>query len=145
MHGLCRMYWRVLLVVICMVAHRHFFAPPRCRTSQQRRSLWNDLGCLVFGGVGLAGVKSRAKSFLLALSVLSVCLLLFYFFSSFHWLVVWGWGLRIDRVSSLSYYLALLTYFNNNNNIILFSLMTDSCCMSKGFEILQSINLIRLL
>ena len=56
-----------------LVAHRHSFAPPRCRTSQYRRtfvplsvSLWNDLSDPVFDGVGLAGFKSRANVFLLA-------------------------------------------------------------------------------
>ena len=45
-----------------LVAHRRSFAPPRCRTSQYRRSfvplsvsLWNDLSDPVFDGVGLAG------------------------------------------------------------------------------------------
>ena len=56
-----------------LVAHRHSFAPPRCRTSQYRRSfvplsvsLWSDLSDPVFDGVGLAGFKSRANAFLLA-------------------------------------------------------------------------------
>ena len=56
-----------------LVAHRHSFAPPRCRTSQYRRtfvplsvSLWNDLSDNVFDVVGLAGFKSRANAFLLA-------------------------------------------------------------------------------
>ena len=56
-----------------LVAHRHSFAPPRCRTSQYRRSfvslsvcLWDDLSDPVFDGVGLAGFKSRANAFLLA-------------------------------------------------------------------------------
>ena len=56
-----------------LVAHRHSFAPPRCRTSQYRKSfvplsvsLWNDLSDPVFDGVGLAGFKSRANTFLLA-------------------------------------------------------------------------------
>ena len=55
-----------------LVGHRHSFAPPRCRTSQCRRtfvpfsvSLWNDLSDPVFNGVGLAGFKSRANAFLL--------------------------------------------------------------------------------
>ena len=55
------------------VAHRHSFAPPRCRTSQCRRtfvplsvSLLNDLSDPVFDDVGLAGFKSRGKAFLLA-------------------------------------------------------------------------------
>ena len=56
-----------------LVAHRHSFAPPRCRTFQYPRcfvplsvSLWNDLSDNVFDGVGLAGFKSRANAFLLA-------------------------------------------------------------------------------
>ena len=56
-----------------LVAHRHSFAPPRCRTSQYRRSfvppsvsIWNDLSDPVFDGVRLAGFKSRANAFLLA-------------------------------------------------------------------------------
>ena len=56
-----------------LVAHRHSFVPPRCRTSQYRRnfvplsvSLWNDLSDPVCDGVGLASFKSRAKAFLLA-------------------------------------------------------------------------------
>ena len=56
-----------------LVAHRHSFAPPRCRTSQYHRSfvllsvsLWNDLSDPVFDGVGLAGFKGRANAFLLA-------------------------------------------------------------------------------
>ena len=56
-----------------LVAHRHSFAPPRCRTSQYRRtfvpisaSLWNDLSDPVFHDVGLVGFKSIASAFLLA-------------------------------------------------------------------------------
>ena len=52
------------------VAHRYTFAPPRCRTSQYRRtfvhhsvSLWNYLADPVFDGEGLASFKSRAKVF----------------------------------------------------------------------------------
>ena len=82
-----------------LVAHMHSFAPPRCRTSQYRRtfvplyvSLWNDLSDLVFDGVGLAGFKSRANAFLLAQSALSFLSPTILSFSSFHGLVVWGWG-----------------------------------------------------
>ena len=61
-------------VTLCaLVAHRHSFAPPRCRTSQYRRSfvplsvsLWNDLNDPVFDSVGLAGFNTRANAFLLA-------------------------------------------------------------------------------
>ena len=56
-----------------VIAHRYTYAPPRCRTSQYRRtfvpfsvSLWNALSDPVFDGVGLAGFKSRANAFLLA-------------------------------------------------------------------------------
>ena len=56
-----------------LVAHTHSCAPPRCRTSQYRRSfvtlsvsLWNDLSDPLFDGVGLAGFKSIANAFLLA-------------------------------------------------------------------------------
>ena len=56
-----------------VIEHRYTYAPPRCRTSQYRRtfvpfsvSLWNNLSDPVFDGVGLAGFKSRANAFLLA-------------------------------------------------------------------------------
>ena len=54
-----------------LVAHRHQFAPPRCRTSQYRItfellsvSLWKDLVCAVLDGVGLADFNSKANAFL---------------------------------------------------------------------------------
>ena len=61
-----------------LAAHRYNYAPPRCRISQYRRtfiplsvSLWNDLVNPVyrraFDDVGLAGFKSMANAFLLAL------------------------------------------------------------------------------
>ena len=56
-----------------VIAHRFTYEPPRCSTSQYRRtfiplsvSLWNDHSDPVFDGVGLAGFKSRANAFLLA-------------------------------------------------------------------------------
>ena len=55
-----------------LVTHRCTLAPPRCRTSQYRRtflppsvSLSNDLDDPIFDGVGLAGFKSRVNAFLL--------------------------------------------------------------------------------
>ena len=93
-----------------LVARRHSFAPSRCRTSQYRRSfmplsvsLWNDLSDRVFDGVGLAG-----SALLFSPTVFSS--------SSFHGLVVWGWGLWTDRVFSLSPGLAQRTPNNNNNS-----------------------------
>ena len=57
-----------------VIAHRFNYAPPSFRTSQYRLtfiplllSLWNDLSYPVFDGVGLAGFKSRANAFLLAM------------------------------------------------------------------------------
>ena len=56
-----------------LVAHWHTYAPPHCRTSQYSKtfillsvSLWNDHADPKFDGVGLAGFKSRAITFLLA-------------------------------------------------------------------------------
>ena len=61
-------------------------------------SLWNDLGNPVFDGVGLAGFKSRANAFLLALLLAPFRLLLFSIsLHSFYGLVL-GWGLRTDVV-----------------------------------------------
>ena len=66
-------YVPVPVIRCSVIAHRYTYAPPRCRTSQYRRtfihlsvSLWNDLSDPVFDGVGLAGFKSRANAFLLA-------------------------------------------------------------------------------
>ena len=54
-----------------LVAHRHSFAPPRCRTSQYRccapRSVSLERSSdPMFHGVGLTGFKSRTGPFLLA-------------------------------------------------------------------------------
>ena len=65
-------------------------------------SLWNDLSDPVFDGVGLAGFKSRANASLLASSALSFLSPIVLSFSSFHGMVVWGWGLWTDKVFSLS-------------------------------------------
>ena len=55
-----------------VIAQRYTYAPPRCRTSQYRRtfiplsvSLWNDHSDPVLDGVGLAGFKSNVNAFLL--------------------------------------------------------------------------------
>ena len=54
-----------------LVAHRHSFASPLCRTSQHNicaplNVSWNDLGDPIFDGLGLVGFKSRTNAFLLA-------------------------------------------------------------------------------
>ena len=77
MHPLCGavpvLFVPVRLTRGTLIAHRYTYAPPRCRTSQYRRtfiplsvSLWNNLVDPVFDGVGLAGFKSRSNAFLLA-------------------------------------------------------------------------------
>ena len=79
-----------------VIACRYTYAPPRCRTSQYLRtfiplsvSLWNDLSVPVFDGVGLAGFKSRANTFLLPSCSLPFYLLLFSIsLLSFHGLVL---------------------------------------------------------
>ena len=111
MHTLCGAlpvpYVPVRVTRGTLIAHRYTYAAPRCRTSQYRRtfilvsvSLWNDLVDPVFDGVGLAGFKSRSNAFcwpscslLFNLQLFSLSLLFLYR------LVVWGCGLRTDRVS----------------------------------------------
>ena len=77
MHPLCGAlpvpYVPVRVTRGALIAHRYTYAPPRCRTSQYRRTFillsvshWNDLVDPVFDGVGLAGFKSRSNAFLLA-------------------------------------------------------------------------------
>ena len=78
--------------------------------------LWNDLSDPMFDGVELAGFKSRANVFLLARSALSFLTPTIVSFSSFHGLVVCGWGLWTGGVFSLSPGLAQRTPNDNNNN-----------------------------
>ena len=66
-------YVPVLVTPGAVITHLCTYAPPRCKTSQYRRtfvpfsvSLWNDLSDPMFDGVGLASFKSRANAFLLA-------------------------------------------------------------------------------
>ena len=90
-----------------LIAHRYIYAPPRCRTSQYRRTFitisvspWNDLVDPLFDGVGLAGLSSRSNAFCWPSCFLLFCLQLFSLSLLFLYrLVVWGWGLRTDRVS----------------------------------------------
>ena len=89
--------------ICALVAHRHSFAPPRCRTSQYHRtfvplsvSFWNDLSKPVFDTVGLAGFKGRANAVLLsgsALYFLSPTILSVYFYFFLPWCGVEIFGL----------------------------------------------------
>ena len=91
-----------------LVAHWYSYAQPHCRTLQYSRtfiplsvSLWNDLANPVFDSVGLAGFKSRANAFSFIGLSCSIPTIIYSFslsLLSVYSLVLWGWGLRTDRV-----------------------------------------------
>ena len=90
-----------------LVAHRYTYVPPRCKTSLYSRtfiplsvSLRNDLANPVFDGVRLAGFKSRANAFLLQSGSIPTIVIFSFSLSLLpvYNLVLWGWGLRTDRV-----------------------------------------------
>ena len=99
-------YVPVRVTRFTVIAHRYSYAPPRCRTSQYRWtfillsvSLWNDLSDL--GLIVWDWQVSRAgpMPFYWPSCSLTFCLLLFSLsLLSFYGLVLWGWGLRTDRV-----------------------------------------------
>ena len=102
--ALTRPYVPVRVTRSAMVTHRYIHAAPRCRTSQYRRTffpLWNDLADHIFDGVLLAGFKSRANASFIGVSS-CITTIVFYYFSlsllSDYRLVLWGWGLRTNRV-----------------------------------------------
>ena len=110
MHTLCGAlpvsYVPVWVTRTALIAHRYTYAPPGCRTLQYRRtfillsvSLWNNLVDPVFDGVGLVGSKSRANAYSLALLLSPFLSSAIFPFIFLYRLVVWGWGLRTDRVS----------------------------------------------
>ena len=89
------------------IAHRYTYEPPRCRTLQYRRTfillsvcLWNDMVDPVFDGVGLACFKSRSMPCCRSSCSLLFCFQLYFLSLLFLYrLVLWGWGLRTDKVS----------------------------------------------
>ena len=95
-----------------LISHRYTYAPSRCRTSQYSRtfvrlsvSLWNDLVDTVFDGVGAGPMPFCWPS-----CSLLFCPQLFFLSLLFLYrLVVWGWGLRTDRVS-ISFSRPCITY-----------------------------------
>ena len=111
-----------------LVAHRYTYAPPRCRTSQYRRtfvhlpvSLWNDLADPVFDGVGLAGFKSCANAFFIGLTALSLLwssaiFPLLFFLSKGRKCETGVFGLIGCISLSLSFALTT-SFYNNNNNV----------------------------
>ena len=68
---------------------------------------------------GTGGFHEQGQCFLIGLSC-SIPTLVFYYFALFLLslsnLVLWGWGLRTDRVYITCLSLALPTFFNNNKN-----------------------------
>ena len=93
-----------------LVAHRYTYASPRCRTLQYSRtfmpfsvSLWNDLANPVFDGVA-GGFQEQGQCIFIIYIGLSCSIptIVFYSFSfsllSVYRLVLWGWGLRTDRM-----------------------------------------------
>ena len=89
-----------------LISHRYTFAPPRCRTSQYRRTLFTSQ--YLSGTIWLTPYLmvwdwrvSRAgpMPFCWPSCSLLFCLQLFSLYLLFLYrLVVWGWGLRTDRV-----------------------------------------------
>ena len=101
-------YMPVQVTLGALVAHWYTSVPPRCGTLQYCRtfvpltlSLWNNLADPIFDGVGLADFKSRANAFFIGLGC-SIPTIVFYYFSisllPVYRLVLWGWGLRADKV-----------------------------------------------
>ena len=117
-------YVPVRVTRFTVIAHRYSYAPPRCRTSQYRRtfillsvSLWNDLsdpGLIVWDWqVSRAG----PMPFYWPSCSLTFCLLLFSLsLLSFYGLVLWGWDLRTDRVFIALSQPCVNNFLNNNNN-----------------------------
>ena len=98
LHGaLPEPYVSVRVTSGAVIAHRHTYALPRCRTSQYRRtfiplsaSLWKDLSDPVFDGVGLAVSRAGPMPFHWLSCSLIFCLLLFSLsLLSFYGLVLW--------------------------------------------------------
>ena len=89
-----------------VIAHRNTYAPPRCRTSQYSRtfiplsaSLWNVLSDPYSMVWHWQVSRARPMPFYWPSCLLPFCLLLFSLsLLSFYGLVLWGWGLRTDRV-----------------------------------------------
>ena len=110
-----------------VIAHRNTNALRRSRASQYRKtfiflsvSMWNDIGALYpYSKCWTRRFQEQGQCLFIGLAARSLfCLLsLSISFLSFYELVLWGWGLRSDRVLiALSPTLSLSAFFNNNNN-----------------------------
>ena len=106
------------------ITHRYTFAPPRCRTSQYRRtfiplsvSLWNDLVDPYLMVWDQLVSRAGPMPFCWPSCSLLFCLQLFSLYLLFlYGLIVWGWVLQTDGVDLfLPPGLSLPSFFNNNN------------------------------
>ena len=99
MHPLCGalpvLYVPVRVTRGTLIAHRYTYAPPRCITSQYRRtfiplsvSLWNDLVDPVFDGVGFGGFQERVQCHFVGLVALSFFVFNYFPFLFFSYI---GW------------------------------------------------------
>ena len=77
--------------IIALVAHRHSFTPPRCRTSQYRRSfvpfsvsLWNDLSDRVWW-YGTGGFQENSQCFPVGM----ICPFFFVFYCFIFFFLPW--------------------------------------------------------
>ena len=130
MHPLCGAvpvpYVPVRVTRSALVAHRYTYAPPRCRTSQNRRtfiplssSLWNDLTNSLLDGMVLAGLKSQGQCFFIGLA--ARFLLVFYCFTFLFFVSIdrhCGAGVfGLIRCNSLSPSLTLPTFFKRVHRV----------------------------
>ena len=113
---LCRTCQRGLHAVL--LSHIGTHAPPRCSTSQYRRtfiplsvSLCNYLGDSVFDGVGLADFNSSSMPFYCSSCALPFYLLLFSLsLLSFYWLVLCGWEYFLMIIIVITIIILLVRY-----------------------------------
>ena len=88
--SLCILIWLLISILMLLLT-----AEPSSTAGLSHHSVspWNDLGDLVFDGMGLVGFTSRANALLLAQAVRSI--FVFYYFAFFGGLVLLGWGRRL--------------------------------------------------
>ena len=107
-----------------LVTHRYTYAPPHCRTSQYSRILFPSrfpCGMILLTPYLMVWdwrvSRGGPMVFYWPKMLYPFYNLLLFFPSllSVYRLVLWGWGLRTDRVY-ITLSLALPTFFNNNNN-----------------------------
>ena len=100
-------YVPVLVTRGALVARRYTFAPPRCRTSQHRMTfvpvcVHLERYCLPrIRWCGTGGFQEHGQCFFIGLSCFILTIVLYHFslsLLSISGLVLWGWGLRTDRV-----------------------------------------------